>query len=76
MTRGSTRQAVLGAMRDEGEVLSLAFEDGKPTWRLLNSGRRISAKTARRIVSCVDVQPSDDALFPGMLAQTYVARAR
>jgi hypothetical protein len=61
-------------MRLEGEILALAFEGGRPVWRLLNSGRRISAKTAQRIANRVDVQSSDDALFSGMPAQTYRAR--
>ena len=74
MNRGSTKQAVLHAMRVEGEALTLAFEDNKPVWRLLRSGRRISSRTAQRIVNRVDVQSSDDALFSGMPAQTYRAR--
>jgi hypothetical protein len=61
MTRHGTGQTVLNAMRLEGEALVLAFENGEPVWRLFNSGRRISAKTAQRIVNRVDV---DDALFP------------
>jgi hypothetical protein len=75
MSRDSTKQAVLHAMRVGGEALTLAFEDGKPVWRLMCSGRRISAKTAQRVANCADVQSSDDALFSGMPAQTY-RRAR
>ena len=63
----------LTAMRDHGEVLTLAFEDGKPVWRL-GSGHRISSRTAQRVISCADVQSSAGALFSGMPAQTYRAR--
>jgi hypothetical protein len=77
MTRSGTTQAVLAAMRAEGEALVLSFEVGRPVWRLLSSARRISPRTAQRIVNSVDVSASDDALFPGMPAQTYtVTRAR
>jgi hypothetical protein len=74
MNRGGTRQAVLSAMRNEGEVLTLAFEDGKPVWRLMCSGRRISPRTAQLIINSADVQPSDDALFSDACSQTYTAR--
>ena len=74
MGRSDTKQIVLSAMREEGETLALSFEDNKPVWRLLRSGRRISSRTAQRIVNRVDVQASDDALFSGMPAQTYRAR--
>jgi hypothetical protein len=74
MGRSDTKQIVLSAMREEGETLALSFEDNKPVWRLLRSGRRISSRTAQRIVNRVDVQSSDDALFSGMPAQTYRAR--
>jgi hypothetical protein len=69
-----TKQAILRAMRDDGEVLTLAFEDGKPVWRLVLLGRRISARTARHIINSVGVQPCGDALFPDAPAQTYTAR--
>jgi hypothetical protein len=74
MTRSGTGQAVLSALRFEGEVLALGFEDGRPVWRLLNSGRRVSAKTAQRIANRADVQSTDDALFSGMPAQIRRAR--
>jgi hypothetical protein len=74
MTRHSTGLDVLGALRREGETLTLAFEDDRPVWRLLNSGRRISAKTAQRIANRADVQSADDALFSGMPAQIRRAR--
>ena len=74
MGRSDTKQIVLSAMREEGETLALSFEDNKPVWRLLRSGRRISSRTAQRIVNRVDVQSFDDALFSGMPAQTYRAR--
>ena len=74
MGRSDTKQIVLSAMREEGETLALSFEDNKPVWRLLRSGRRISSRTAQRIVNRVDVQSADDALFSGMPAQTYRAR--
>ena len=74
MGRSDTKQIVLSAMREEGETLALSFEDNKPVWRLLRSGRRISSRTAQRIVNRVDVRASDDALFSGMPAQTYRAR--
>ena len=76
MSRRSSSTTVtwaLAAMRDHGEVLTLAFEDGKPVWRL-GSGCRISPRTAKRITSCVDVQSTGDVLFAGMPAQTYTAR--
>jgi hypothetical protein len=76
MTRAGTAQTLLSAMRDESEALTLSFEEGKPVWRLLNSGRRISAKTAQHIVNRIDVQPSGDTLFPGACSQTYTARRR
>ena len=63
----------LTAMRDHGDALSLTYENGEPVWRL-SSGHRISPRTAQRIISCVDVRPSNDALFSGMPAQTYRAR--
>ena len=74
MNRGGTKQAVLHAMRVDGEALTLAFEDGKPVWRLMCSGRRISPRTAQHIINSADVQPSDDALFPDACSQTYTAR--
>jgi hypothetical protein len=74
MNRGGTKQAVLRAMRNEGEVLCLAFENGEPVWRLRFSGRRISSRTAQHIINSADVQPSDDALFPDAGSQTYTAR--
>jgi hypothetical protein len=76
MSRRSSSTTVtwaLTAMRDHGEVLTLAFEDGKPVWRL-SSGHRISPRTAQRLVSCAGVQSAADALFSGMPAQTYRAR--
>jgi hypothetical protein len=63
-------------MRKDGEVLTLTHENGESVWRLLHSGRRISLRTARRIVSAADVQSAGDALFSGMPAQTYIARTR
>jgi hypothetical protein len=68
----TTVTSALTAMRG-GEVLTLAFEDGGPVWRL-SSGHRISSRTAQRIIHCADVQSSADALFSGMPAQTYRAR--
>jgi hypothetical protein len=69
----TTVTSALTAMRDRGEVLTLAFEDGKAVWRL-GSGCRISPRTAQRVIHCADVQSSADALFVGMPAQTYRAR--
>jgi hypothetical protein len=63
-------------MRDDGEVLTLTHENGESVWRLLHSGRRISSLTANRIICAADVQSAGDALFSGMPAQTYIARAR
>ena len=74
MTRHSTGQTVLSALRLEGETLTLAFEDGRPVWRLLSSGRRISPRTARHIINSVGVQSCGDTLFPDAPAQTYRAR--
>jgi hypothetical protein len=68
----TTVTSALAAMRG-GEMLTLAFEDGEPVWRL-GSGRRISSRTAQRVINCADVQSSADALFSGMPAQTYRAR--
>jgi hypothetical protein len=76
MSRRSSSTTVtwaLTAMRDHGEVLTLAFEDGKPVWRL-GSGCRISPRTAQRVINCADVQSSADALFAETPAQTYRAR--
>jgi hypothetical protein len=69
----TTVTSALAAMRDGGAVLTLAFEDGFAVWRL-SSGCRISSRTAQRIINCVDVRPSADALFSGMPSQTYRAR--
>jgi hypothetical protein len=72
MSRRSSSTTVtwaLTAMRDHGEVLTLALEGGKPVWRL-GSGHRISPRTAQRVINSVDVQSAADALFSGMPAQT------
>jgi hypothetical protein len=68
------RAEILRAMRDDGEVLSLTFEDGKPVWRLVLLNRRISARTARCIINSVGVHSRGDALFSDAPAQTYAAR--
>jgi hypothetical protein len=72
--RNRGRQAVLALMRSEGEALNLSLEDGKPVWRLLPSGRRVSPRTAQRIIHSTDSVSSEDALFPEMPAQTWRPR--
>jgi hypothetical protein len=51
-----TKQVILDAVRDGGEVLTLTFEDGKPVWHAVVLDRRISARTARYIINSVGVQ--------------------
>ena len=73
MTRSDTKQAILAAMHDEGESLVLAIELGKPVWRLINSGHRISPRTARRVVNSIDdVWSSDDEPFPGACSLPFI----
>jgi hypothetical protein len=63
MTRSDTKQVILTAMHDEGESLVLALELGKPVWRLISSGHRISPRTARRVVNSID-DSSDECSLP------------
>jgi hypothetical protein len=74
MPRRDAEQAVVDAMRRDGEMLSLSFERGEPVWRLSHSHRRVSSRTAQRIIARTDVRASGDALFAETPAQTYRVR--
>jgi hypothetical protein len=62
MTRDNTRQAILSAMRNEGECLVLIYENGELVWRLLHSGRRVSPSAVRNIVQHADVRSAYDRI--------------
>jgi phosphohistidine phosphatase SixA len=53
----------------------MAGEDGE-VWRLLYSERRVTSKTARRIIQHLGIEPSSDALFPEASPQTWGAKAQ
>jgi hypothetical protein len=73
-TSSTTATQVLAAMCGRGEALVLGFGDGELVWRLLHSGRRVSARTAQHIINTANVRAADDALFPGAAAQTWRVR--
>jgi hypothetical protein len=50
MTPDNAEQAVLDAVLDGREILTLVFYDGKPEWGLVGKDEPISARTAERII--------------------------
>jgi hypothetical protein len=50
----TTELAVLSAMLNGEEVLTLQFHAGRPVWGLMCAGQRISARTAKQIIDVAD----------------------
>jgi hypothetical protein len=64
-----TVQSALAALQD-GAVLHLTFECGKPIWTL-STREKISAKVAAQVIGLPQIAAVDAALFPDAPAQTF-----
>ena len=70
---GPSFAQALGLMRD-GAILRFEYDQTRPSWSL--GDQPISLETVNLLISCGDVQPDSDTLFPGAPAQCWRIRLR
>jgi hypothetical protein len=56
-----------------GAPLQLQYVQSKPVWEISDLG--VDPEIVVLLISCKEIEPADDALFPGAPAQTWRLRS-